>query len=149
MRTKLLRTLSTSSSTSRVLRTWQQLQILRGPADWVASLAFSPAGAMLASGSEDLTVRLWRVSDWTLLRIVGRGSRAATVTFSPDGATLAQAGGDKVILWDVERGRQLRTVEGGMEYVASVAFSPDGAILAVGNGDGTVLLWDVEQWIVR
>ena len=110
---------------------------------WVASVAFSPDGATLASGSWDNTVRLWGVADGRLLRTLDTDG-VESVAFSPDGATLASGSVDGTVrLWRVADGRLLRTLEGHTTEVGSVAFSPDGATLASGSRDGTVRLWGV------
>jgi WD40 repeat protein len=119
------------------------LRTLQGPTDMVESVAFSPDGTIVASGSKDNAARLWRVSDGTLLRTLeGVGSNIA---LSPDGATLAEGGGSRVILWDVGTGQQLRTLPGAQPNVAmnSVAFAPGGQTLASGWADGKVRLWRV------
>ena len=62
----------------------------------VFSVAFSPDGQTLASGSRDYTVRLWRAADGTLLRTLkGHTEDVYSVAFSPDGKTLASGGGTK------------------------------------------------------
>ena len=113
----------------------------------VDAVAFSPDGKLLASGSRDATVGLWRVEDGTLLRTLeGHMSLVNTVAFSPDGKLLASASGDRTVrVWRVDDGTQLRILEGHANPVNTVAFSPDGKLLASGSKDTTVGLWRVED----
>jgi len=118
-----------------------------GHAGAVGSVAFSPDGQTLASGSYDNTIKLWRVSDGTLLRtLTGHRDSVLSVAFSPDGQTLASGSWDRTItLWRVSDGRLLRTLTGHTYCVTSVAFSPDGETLASGSGDRTIRLWRVSD----
>jgi WD40 repeat protein/tRNA A-37 threonylcarbamoyl transferase component Bud32 len=110
---------------------------------WVTSVAFSPDGGLLACGSDDGTVRLWRASDGGLVDVLKGHTRDVwSVAFSPDGGRLASGSGDGTVrLWWVSDGELVGVLEGHTNWVASVAFSPDGARLASGSGDGTVRLW--------
>ena len=76
---------------------------LVGHSDWVASVAFSPDGSTLASGSADKTVKLWDVHTGELLQTLeGHKELLTSVAFSPDGSRLASSSEDKTIrLWDV------------------------------------------------
>ncbi|MDZ4159674.1 MAG: protein kinase [Anaerolineaceae bacterium] len=122
-----------------------QLRTLKGHTSGVRSVAFSPDGATLASGSWDGTIRLWRVTDGSQLRtLAGHTNGVTSVAFSPDGATLASGSSDKTIrLWRVTDGSQLRTLKGHTSGVWSVAFSPDGATLTSGSSDKNLRLWRV------
>jgi WD40 repeat protein len=109
------------------------------------SVAFSPDGQTLATGSNDKTVRLWHVTTARALRAFeGHPDGVRSVAFSPDGQTLATGSNDQTVrLWDVATCRALRAFEGHTKEVASVAFSPNGALLASASDDGTLRLWDV------
>jgi WD40 repeat protein len=87
-------------------QTRQQIEEpLRGHDDWVSSVAFSPDGKILASGSGDKTIILWNPQSHQQIEEPLRGHDAgvSSVAFSPDGRILASGGADaSVILWDVE-----------------------------------------------
>ena len=88
----------------------------------------SPYGTTLASGSYDMTIKLWNANTGECLRTLeGHGTLVETVAFSPDGTTLASGSHDATIkLWNANTGEYLRTLEGhGGYYVRTVAFSPD------------------------
>jgi GTPase SAR1 family protein len=77
------------------------LRTLEGHNDSVNSVAFDPAGKMLASGSYDATVRLWDVSSGKLLRTLeGHTGNVDAIAFSVDGQLLASKDGKGILhLW--------------------------------------------------
>jgi WD40 repeat protein len=125
---------------------------LTGHTGWVHSVAFHPHGQLLASGSQDETVRLWDVS--SVLNVGAMNNQGVrwplqstspvnSVAFSSDGRILAWGGGDGAIqLRDVARSHKLHQLTGHTDKVNSVAFSPDGQFLA-SAGSNVITLWDV------
>ena len=115
---------------------------LEGHTREVNSVAFSPDGSRLASGSWDRTVNLWDVATERQIATFSAGIELGvfSVAFSPDGKILAIAA-YQLSLWDVATERRIATLPGGQP--TSVAFSPDGKKLAVGTWDLTVEVWDV------
>ena len=105
-------------------------------------LAFSPDGALLASGSFH-HLSLWVVATGELRqRLTGHTGRISALAFSPDGATLASAGYDQTIqLWNVQTGQAEQKLYGQARAVELVQFSPDGATLVSSHYDHTVHLW--------
>jgi WD40 repeat protein/uncharacterized caspase-like protein len=120
----------------------------------VTSVAFSPNGKLVLSGSEDKTLKLWDASTGALVRsFEGHLDEVTSVAFSPDGTRVLSGSKDKTVkLWDVATGTLLRTFEEPSDslatYVMSVAFSPDGARVLSGNQDATLKLWDASTGVL-
>ena len=118
---------------------------LEGHTNYVSSVAFSPDGKTLASGSSDNTIILWDVATGGYLKTLsGHSENVLSVAFSQDGKILASGSSDNTIrLWDAVTGQHQKILTGHTDSVFSVAFSPDSKILASGSLDNTIRLWDV------
>lgn len=147
-----------SGGDDRTIRIWDTatgscLKVLREHTGRVWDIAFSPTsfnlpakgeGGILASGSEDQTIRIWHSSTGQCLKkFQGYTNWVCEVAFSPDGKTLYSCNEDRTVrVWDVETGMCLRTLRGHRYQVWSIAVSFDGQTLASSSEDQTIRLWD-------
>ena len=130
-----------------VLHQPYNLKTLTGHSSSVFSIAESPDGKYLASGSDDGTIIIWDAESCQKLKtLVGHSWIVESVCFSPDGKYLASGSvEDTVIIWDAKSGERLKTLEGHSGSVSSVCWSPDGKYLASGSGDNNVIIWDANS----
>ena len=117
----------------------------------VTALSFSPDGRLLASGSNDTTVRLWHTNTGKkMIELTNHHSSwISTLAFSADGKFLASGSPDTTVeLWHIPTGESLTTFTAHIGDIATLAFSPDNSTLATGSLDGTVRFWDIktEAW---
>jgi WD40 repeat protein/tetratricopeptide (TPR) repeat protein len=134
----------------------QEANRLEGHSDIVWSVIFSPDGQLLASGSRDKMVKLWRPNGTLFQTLAGHSNSVTSVSFSPDGKTLASASLDKTVkLWRKNPitgefdPRPYKSLEGHLDWVYCVSFSPDGNILATGGKDATIKLWHKDGSLVK
>ena len=127
--------------------TGSEVNLLTGHRGTVTSVAFSPDGMRIASGSDDDTVRLWEVHTGELLHTLnGHANMVNSVAFSPDGGLIASGDWQGIIrLWDAHSGENRLLFDGHTKGVNSVVFSPDGLVLASGSDDATVRLWEARS----
>ncbi|KAK6987690.1 hypothetical protein R3P38DRAFT_3449838, partial [Favolaschia claudopus] len=127
---------------------WVKLEkVLRGHTGPVTSVAFSPDGQLIVSGSYDHTMQIWQASSGAPVGGPLQGHRQIVhcVAFSPDGRRIVSGTVDGIVqIWDTDTGAPIGDPIRHTTSVRCVAFSPDGQhiISGSGSGDNTVRIWD-------
>lgn len=145
-----------ASGGEKTARIWDSVSgkviaTLNGHTNLVKSVAFSPDGQTLVTGSCDKTVLFWTVPKGDRKSGPrGFNSQVNCLAISPDGESLAIASDYGFCVQDMATGKDKVNFAGRhRRSVVSVAFSRDGRFLATGSGDRTVKVWDVASGELR
>lgn len=110
----------------------------------VRGIAFSPDGTLVATASQDSSIKLWDANTGQAAKTLrGHKGYVDQVVFSPDGTFLASRSNDRTIkIWDVRSGELTATLEGHQNYIAEITFSPDGKELLSASSNATIRRWN-------
>jgi len=128
-------------------------QIFEGHQNSVSAAFFSLDASLIASASDDCTVKIWRVIDGKCLHtLTGHRDAVLSAVFFPDGETVVSASLDKTVkFWSAKNGKCTRTLRGHNSAVHEVAISPDSRLLAfcssieLDAGSGKIWIWSVTE----
>jgi WD40 repeat protein len=132
-------------------QTWHCVMTLTDHAASVRCLAISSDGQMLASGSEDRTIKLWHVGSGNLIRTINwkgafgepEASWVTSLAISPNGQIASTNLSKFVKLWDCNSGNLIRNFRGHSDSVHTVTVSSDGSTLVSGSRDNTIKAWNL------
>ncbi|MFO1500216.1 MAG: protein kinase [Verrucomicrobiota bacterium] len=111
----------------------------------VVTVAFSPDGQRIFSGSIDQGVKILDVNTGReLFALEPKNSQNGVVAFSKDGSRIGRAGAESTIatVWDGRTGHELLRLKGHRGAVSSMAFSSDGKRIVTGSADNSAMIWD-------
>jgi len=132
------------------IRSIREKNELVGHRNWVVAVDCNQtdAGEIIASASDDSTVKLWTTRG-EVIRSLNHPLGVADVQFSPDGTLLASACLDHTIRIYRANGDFIRAIETSLASVTSLAFSPTQPLLAATYSDTFVRLWNLDGTLVR
>ncbi|KAH7930174.1 WD40 repeat-like protein [Leucogyrophana mollusca] len=121
-------------------------KILKGHAPPVQSVAYTPDGRFIVSGSGDKSIHIWEVATGETVGapLEPNDQEIWELAISPDGKKIVSVylGSYPARIWDFETRRLIHTFDAGVVF--SLAISPDSRYVVTGSGSNILQKWDLE-----
>ncbi len=142
--TTIISSPSFSPSSPSLSPSFSLFQTLKGHTDAVYSVAISPDGHTIVSGSRDDIIKVWDLATGREKRTLkGHTSYVYSVAISLDGRTIGSGSLDDTIkIWDLATGKEKIILQGHTWEVYSVAISLDERTIVSGSDDETIKIWN-------
>jgi WD40 repeat protein/DNA-binding transcriptional ArsR family regulator len=120
---------------------------LLGHSDDISSLAWSPNGQWIASGSFDNTTRIWSTETWSTIKTLNHPAPVEGISTSKNTFRLAISHGNGTIeIWNSVSWTLIQTLLEHQDAVLGLSWSPDGTKLSTGDNSGNITIWDATTW---
>ncbi|MBD2344390.1 nSTAND1 domain-containing NTPase [Anabaena subtropica] len=153
--------IATAATFQQAIANTQEINRLQKHTQQVNAVSFSPNGKIIASASDDNTIKIWDIKGQLITTLKEFQNRVTAIAFSPNGKYLATASADPAIklysfntscltLRSIEKCLKLiKTFTGHTDIVTDVSFSPDSKIIASASLDKTVKLWRIDGSLIN
>jgi len=122
-----------------------EVRRFEGHGEMVHSVAVSPNGHFLVSGSRDRRALLWSVKSKKEIRRFDHPDAVISAVFTPDGRSVVTTCNDaSVRIWDVRSGQEIQRLQGHTFYMRYAVASPEGRRAVSVSGDKTARVWDLK-----
>jgi len=121
---------------------------LKGHTNSIYQMSLTLSGHLLATPSEDNTVKIWDIQTGELLQTIEHRPAPRCVSWSPNGELLAIGqgiGSGKITLWEYKKKGVLYNLLGHDLPINNLAWSPDSISLASCSDDGSIQIWDTRN----
>jgi WD40 repeat protein len=122
-------------------------QTLKGHKNKIFGLSFRPDGEVIASASQDQTIKLWQVKNGNNLQTLTQNSPVSSISFNPKNGNILVSGSEdqSIKIWknDGKQMNEYKTIK--LDFpVTAVVFHPEGQFFASVSDDNKVRFWDIE-----